>query len=62
LAHGDFGLQFYAGAPLRILDGFNIGVLTVADRLPRKITNKNKYMLEGLAADIMEELEERKSV
>lgn len=58
--HGEFGLQFYAAAPLKTPDGFNIGVLVIVDRKPRAFSKEDKIMLEGLAALIMDELEERR--
>lgn len=62
LVYGSFGLQFYAGAPLTTPDGFNIGVLAVVDKKPRAFSKDEEAMLEGLAAIVMEELEERLSV
>lgn len=58
-AHGEFGLQFYAGAPLKTPDGYKIGVVAVADRRPRTFSKEDEQILEGLAAIVMEELEER---
>ncbi|MFD2515944.1 GAF domain-containing protein [Pontibacter locisalis] len=59
--HGDFGLQFYAGAPLRTPDGFNIGVVGIGDTKPREFSSEDKTLLEGLAAVVMEELEEKRN-
>ncbi|HEY4650666.1 MAG TPA: GAF domain-containing protein [Pontibacter sp.] len=55
----DFGLQFYAGAPVKTPDGLNIGVVAIADKRPREFTAEDEKILEGLAAVVMEELEER---
>lgn len=59
MVYGSFGLQFYAGAPLTTPDGFHIGVLAVVDKKPRIFSKDDEALLEGLAAIVMEELEER---
>lgn len=62
IVYGDFSLQFYAAAPLKTPDGFNIGVIALADKKPREFSKDEEKMLEGLAAIVMEELEERLSI
>lgn len=62
LVHGEFGLQFYAGASLTTPDGYNIGVVAVADKKPRTFSKEDELILQGLAAVVMEELEERLTV
>jgi phosphoserine phosphatase RsbU/P len=57
----DFGLRFYAGAPLTTGDGFNLGTLCVIDREPRDITERDTETLRDLAAVVMDELELRRS-
>jgi GAF domain-containing protein len=57
--HGEFGLQFYAGAPLRTPDGLNIGMLAIIDTKPRVFTPQDEQLLQELAAMVMEELEDR---
>lgn len=56
------GIQFYAAAPIKTFDGYNLGVVAVADKKPRKFSKDEEKMLGGLAAVVMEELEERLSV
>jgi len=60
LVAGDFGLQFYAGVPLRTHDGFNLGTLCVLDFEPRPVTDDEMRTLEDLAAVVMSELELRR--
>jgi GAF domain-containing protein len=54
-----FGLQFYAGAPLKTRDGFNLGTLCVIDRQPRHVTAEEGLLLVDLAAMVIDELELR---
>lgn len=57
MVSGEFGLQFYAGAPLTTSDGYNIGALCVIDKEPRKFSEADQKMLESLAAIVIEEVE-----
>ena len=59
LVAGDFGLQFYAGVPLRTRDGHNLGTLCVLDFAPRTLSDDDKATLADLAAIVMNELELR---
>jgi GAF domain-containing protein len=59
LVASSFGLQFYAGAPLRTHDGFNLGTLCVIDRAPRDVDEEDKQVLIDLAAIVIDELELR---
>ncbi|RZJ44656.1 MAG: GAF domain-containing protein [Chryseobacterium sp.] len=58
---GDFGLRFYAGAPLITHDGFLIGTLCIIDKKPREFSEAERKILEGLAATAMEQIELRRS-
>lgn len=60
LVSGEFGLQFYAGAPLKTLDGYNIGALCIIDNEPREFSASDQKMLESLAAIVMDEIEKGK--
>ncbi len=62
LVAGEFGLQFYAGVPLRTHDGFQLGTLCVLDFSPRKATDAELATLTDLAALVMNELELRLAV
>ena len=61
LVASNFGLQFYAGAPLQTKDGYNLGTLCIIDRKQRKITEEQKEMLDNLAGIVMDEMELRLS-
>lgn len=59
LVCGDFGLRFYAGAPLITHDGFLIGTVCLVDTKPRKFNDHDKAILEGMANLVMEQIELR---
>ncbi|MDB5469443.1 MAG: hypothetical protein JWR84_1003 [Caulobacter sp.] len=59
LVAGSFGLRFYAGAPLRTSDGYNLGTLCVIDHEPRVFTQQDIDDLEDLAALVVDNLELR---
>ncbi len=61
LVAGEFGLRFYAGAPLRTQDGFGLGTLCVIDKEPRGFSEADTRTLSDLAAVVMDELELRLS-
>lgn len=58
---GNFGLRFYAGAPLITHDGFLIGTLCIIDQKVRNFTDEDKRILEGLAKVAMDQIELRRS-
>ena len=59
LVAGNFGLRFYAGAPLTTSDGFNLGTLCVLDTEPRTVTESERATLVDLAAIVVDQLELR---
>lgn len=59
LVAGDFGLGFYAGAPLTSRDGYNLGTLCILDYEPRILTHEEAATLRDLAAVVMNDLELR---
>lgn len=59
LVIGGPALRFYAGAPLRTPDGFNLGTLCVIDRRPRTLTSSHRQLLEDLARLTIDEMELR---
>jgi diguanylate cyclase (GGDEF)-like protein/PAS domain S-box-containing protein len=50
------GVRFYAGMPLITPCGFALGTLAVMDRVPRKLSLKQKEALETLAHQVMMQL------
>ena len=61
LVTGGFGLEFYAGVPLRTHDGHQLGTLCCMDTKPRGATPRQLRHLEILAAVVMDEIELRRS-
>lgn len=59
LVAGLMGLQFYAAAPLRSRDGFNLGTCCIIDKYPRKLNVKESSMLKQLARIVMYQIELR---
>ncbi len=57
LVTGEFGLRFYAAAPLRTREGYTIGILSVIDRKPRDISVSEKEFLRRMAALVIEFIE-----
>lgn len=58
---GDFGLRFYAGAPLITHDNYLIGTLCIIDKNPREFSQEQRKILEGLAKLVMDQIELRLS-
>lgn len=61
LVCGQFGLRFYAAAPLRTRDGYNVGTLCIIDKKQRYIIKQQKEILQDLAAIVVDEMELRLS-
>jgi len=59
LVAGDFGLKFYAAAPLTTKDGHNLGTFCIMDKKPRSITENQKIILQQMAEIVMDEMELR---
>ena len=56
LVTGDPFIRFYAGQPLKISAGLNLGTLCLIDTRPRILSPEDKIMLKDLAAMIESEL------
>jgi hypothetical protein len=54
---GEFGLKFYAGAPLTTHDGFRIGTLCIIDKTPRSFDASKQQILKGLARIVIDDIE-----
>ncbi len=59
LVAGEFGLRFYAAAPLQTEENCNLGTLCILDKSPRIFTEDEKVILQQLAAIVMDEMEMR---
>ncbi len=59
LVAGEFGLRFYAGAPLTTRDGYNLGTLCIIGQEPRTLSAEEAETLQDMAAIVMDELELR---
>ncbi|HEX4404178.1 MAG TPA: GAF domain-containing protein, partial [Polyangia bacterium] len=55
-------VRFYAGAPIRTHDGYNIGCVELVDYRPRVLASAEIELLASLAAVVMDELELRATV
>ena len=57
LVSGVLGLRFYAAAPLKSKDGYNLGTLCIIDKNPRSLTGKESSMLMQLSKIVMTQIE-----
>lgn len=56
LVAGEFGLQFYAGVPLKTSKNYNLGTLCVIDFEPREISKEEIDLLEKMAELVMDQM------
>lgn len=59
LVAGSPGIRFYAGAPLSIANGLQIGTLCIMDTLPRQLTADERKLLKDLANAVVHAIEVR---
>lgn len=59
LVNSDFGLSFYAAAPLKTKGGHNLGTVCLIDKKPRTLTKSEESMLDDLSGIVMDEMELR---
>lgn len=55
-------IRFYAGCPLKMTDGSNIGTLCIIDRKKRALSEEDKANLKHLARIVEDELQQVRSV
>jgi GAF domain-containing protein len=55
------GYKFYAGAPLKTADNFNIGMLAVVDKKSREYSDEQLDQLKMLATEVVNEISLRLS-
>ena len=59
LVCGNFGLRFYAAAPLQTKDGHNIGNICVIDKKPRYLNSEQISLLYDMGRIVVDEFELR---
>lgn len=59
LVAGEFGLRFYAAAPLQTGAQHNLGTLCIIDKKPRTLTEKERKLLKELSEIVTDEMELR---
>ena len=62
LVSGVLGLRFYAAAPLKSKDGYNLGTLCIIDKKPRTFSNEERRLLKHLGDIVMDEMHLRLAV
>lgn len=59
LVAGEFGMRFYAGAPILTPEGFAIGTVCVVDKEPRDFSETDRELLVLFASSVMEAIQDR---
>lgn len=59
LVAGAPDIRFYAGAPLKTPDGYNLGTLCAIDQTPHQLTEAQRRLLSDLASIVVDEMELR---
>ena len=62
LVTGQPDIRFYAGAPLRLSDGSQVGTLCVIDRQPRELSETQREVLRSLALAAAHALEGQRAI
>lgn len=50
---GEFGLRFYAGAPITTEEGYHLGAVCVLDKKPREFSESDKELLARFSNSVM---------
>lgn len=61
LIKNDPAIRFYAGVPLKLSDGNQVGTICVIDTQPRTLTDVQREVLQNLAKSAVHALESRKA-
>ncbi len=56
LVHGEFGLRFYAGAPIVTKEGYCLGSVCIVDKNPRQFPEEDRRLLSQFAEVAMNQL------
>jgi len=62
LVTGEPHIRFYAGAPLTVSNGVNVGTLCLIDRSPREMTTQEIEMLMDMAKVVVGEIEKMPAI
>lgn len=62
LVAGDFGLQFYAAAPLQTEENYNLGTFCIIDKIPRVFSKEERVILKQLGGIVMDEMNLRLAI
>ncbi len=62
LVAGEFGLRFYAAAPLHTEENHNLGTLCILDKKPRLFSKEEREILKQLGDIVMDEMNLRLAV
>ena len=57
LVAGAMGLQFYAAAPLKSREGFNLGTFCIIDKKPRTLDSREISILRQLSTIVMDQID-----
>lgn len=62
LVTADPHIRFYAGMPLKTVEGYAVGTLCVIDHQPRELTPRQVHALKDLARQVSVELQRRRAI